>query len=226
MLLFSACSFGNTVNIRYSKDPEIMVKKGNFLILPFTSQTMERLPDESAIRIFREFLDTNENSEIKFIAHDQYSYDMVQKIAPKIINNEKVDLSFFATENIQYIITGVIFYETKLFANKKDDGMSPAFSADYSGYPGLWESSEEWKRRSYSDLIFELRAELFIYDIAGKKTVFQKKFMKFAVLEDYRRKSIPDEQTAAYQLLLQDLSQSFLKCFSPQTIIAERFYLK
>ncbi len=228
IFLFTGCAFtGDEVTLEYIEPPEIEVQSGQFLIAPFVTQTLDRLSEETAARIFTQYCETRENTELVFLSYEHYPSDIVQKTITSIINSEDVDSTYFVAENIDFIITGTVWYETRFFAdNITSDKMSPAYSAEYSGYPGFWETSEEWRRRSFENLIFEVRTELFVWHVATKKTVFKKKYSQYFILEEYREKNVKDERDNAYQLLLQENARLFLSAFQSGVKQVKRMYIR
>lgn len=223
----AGCALGDTVEVRYTKTADLPIEKGRFLVAPLVIQTLDRLNEDSATKIFLQYCETRENVNLEFLAHETVSLEVLNKTISKIITDEAPDVSYFSSENIDYIITGIVYYETRFFADRvTNDKMNPAYSADYGGYPGFWETSEEWRRRSFTNLVFEVRTEIHVWSIKLNKNIFKKKYSNFYILEEYREKNVRDERDNAYQILLQETARQFLTAFYPGIVRAQRVYMR
>ena len=90
----SGCALlGETVILHYKRPPELPIDKGRFLVTPFVVQTLERVQEDTAAKIFLQYCETTENEKLIFLPYEKYPNESIQKMNSAIINDEIPDIS-------------------------------------------------------------------------------------------------------------------------------------
>jgi len=158
------------------------------------------------------------------------SDSLLMKASQRFLHGEEPDTGLLHNMLAHYILSVKLDLLYDYFsAYSGDDGLSPAYSVEHGGAPGLFEQHSHWKERSFQDIVFRMKARFLLYDIEKGKVVIDKTEEYQVILEDFRQKSassVSAEGDRAYIVMTQSASEDFLSWCRERDVLLERTYLR
>ncbi len=227
LFLVSGCVFGRDryVALSVRKPPDLLLKDQQVLVLPMVLVSQDFRLDRDLHRFFMEVAAENRDN-IAFIA-PATPFDVSRRYASEFFKKGSFEREIFHNYGAKYILLHYMMLEREYFSPYSDDDqLNPAYSVESGGAPGLFETPNEWRARSFNDYVFRARSRFVIISAETGAVLLDKTVENSFVLEDYRYKDVDAESRKIFYSLTQINTEVLLSFFRDRTVPAGRVYLK